>query len=204
MKPYLIGIASPSGAGKTFLAEHIVHELRDATILPLDAYYPDLGHLSLEERGRQNYDDPNILDFALLLAQVRTLSEGKTILQPVYDFTHHTRTTETRRVDPHSFLILEGLFTLYWPELRDLLHSCVYVEMTDSVCFERRMARDVAERGRSRHSVEVQFAQSVLPMAERYVRPTAQYADVRVIGNQPIGEEVAAVLVHIRCKGVLP
>ncbi len=197
MKPYLIGIAGPSGAGKTYLAEHIASELGNTVILPLDAYYPPLDHLSPAERQAQNFDDPAVLDSSLLIAHATALAQGHAIAQPVYDFAQHTRTAETRIVRPKAFVILEGIFTLHWAELRELLRTRVFVDIDDSICLERRVARDVAERGRTRENVEKQFRASVLPMAQRYVRPSEAFAQVVVRGDQPIAQEVAAVRAHI-------
>lgn len=196
-KPHLVGIGGPSGAGKTFLAEHLVRELKDAVILPIDAYYPDLGHLSFEERNRLNFDDPAIMDSPLLFEHVATLGRGQSIQQPVYDFSRHTRTPNTTEIPAAPFIIVEGLFTLYWPELRGLLNTRVYVEMKDAVCLKRRIARDVCERGRSRESVEEQFRITVVPSADRFVKPTAQFADVIVHGGSAIQQEVAAVLARM-------
>lgn len=197
-KPYLIGIAGPSGAGKSYLAEHLVRELKNATVVPIDAYYPDLGQLSLEQRSELNFDDPAMLDTSLLFAQVEALARGESVQQPVYDFAHHTRTAEKVHVPPSPFIIIEGLFTLYWPELRNLLHTRIYVDMSDDICLERRIARDVYERGRSPEYVEHQFRSSVVPMAEAYVRPTSRFADIKVYGAAKVEEEVAAVLAHVR------
>jgi uridine kinase len=202
-RPHLIGIAGPSGAGKSFLAEHLVRKLANAVIVPIDAYYPDLSHLSLDHRRQRNFDDPTILDADLLLAQVAALAHGDPIQQPIYDFARHTRTAETLTVHPRQFVVVEGLFTLYWAELRALLHTRVYVDLTDAICLERRIARDVQHRGRTPVFVEEQFRNSVIPMAERYVRPTAEFADVTVDGAAPIEEGVAAVLAHLRRRSVI-
>ncbi len=70
-KPYVIGIAGPSGAGKTYLAEHLARELKDVTLVPIDAYYPDLSHLPMAERERLNFDDPNLLDPVAVRARRR-------------------------------------------------------------------------------------------------------------------------------------
>ena len=204
-KPYLIGIAGPSGAGKTYLAEHLVRELQDAVILPIDAYYPDLSHLSPQQRAELNFDDPDILDAALLFAHVDALAAGKSIEQPIYDFARHTRTDEHILVEPRLYVLIEGIFALHWPEIRTRLHAGVYVDLTDRSCLERRIERDVRDRGRTPANIEQQFRASVLPMADRYVRPSARYADVVVSGNTPIEEEVRAVLSHIsqtRDKGI--
>lgn len=197
MKPYLIGIAGPSGAGKTFLAGHLVRALGDAVILPIDAYYPDLGHVPPCRRASLNFDDPAMLDTALLFDHVEDLAHGQSVAQPVYDFAHHTRTREAVAIHPAEFVIVEGLFTLHWAELRRNLHTRVYVDLGDRQCLERRTERDIRERGRTQEYVLQQFETCVLPMAQRYVAPSAHFADVHVYGASDIGQEVAAVLSHI-------
>src|SRR5271166_3159889 len=176
-KSYLIGITGPSGAGKSYLARHLAERLQ-APVLPLDRYYRDLSHISPEERGRVNFDDPAALEDELLVAQVEQLREGRSVEIPLYDFSVHTRSRETQLFRPAQFVIVEGLFTLYWPSLRRLLDTRVYVDMTDDICLQRRQERDVRERGRTPESVLEQFRATVAPMAERYVRPTQAHAHV--------------------------
>ena len=196
-KSYLIGIAGPSGAGKSFLAQHLSQRLQ-APVLPLDHYYRDLSHLPLDERARSNFDDPAALEHELLIAQVARLSEGHAVEIPTYDFSIHTRTAETLTFQPAPYVIVEGLFTLHWPELRRLLGTRVFVDMTDDVCLQRRQDRDVRERGRTPESVVEQFRATVAPMAELYVRPTQTHAHVLLFGATPIAEEVERVLQHVR------
>jgi uridine kinase len=196
---YLIGIAGPSGAGKSYLASHLAERLQ-APVLALDHYYRDLSHLPLEERARSNFDEPAALEHDLLIAHIANLRVGKTIEVPTYDFSLHTRTRETQSFQPAEFVIIEGLFTLQWPELRHHLGTGVYVDMTDDICLERRRERDVRGRGRTPESVVAQFRTTVAPMAERYVRPTRAHADVVVFGAMPIAEEVERVLDHVYRK----
>ena len=51
MKPFLIGIAGGTGSGKTTVARRIYDSLHldSAVFIDYDAYYKELGHLSLEE-----------------------------------------------------------------------------------------------------------------------------------------------------------
>src|ERR1035441_10694430 len=196
-KSYLIGIAGPSGAGKSYLAHHLSARLQ-APVLPLDHYYRDLSHLPLAERARSNFDDPAALEHELLIAQVAHLSEGNAVEIPTYDFFVHTRTGETQSFEPAPIVIVEGLFTLHWPELRRLVSTRVFVDMTDDICLQRRQDRDVRERGRTPESVIEQFRTTVAPMAELYVRPTQAHAHVVVFGAVPIEEEVERVLEHVR------
>lgn len=192
---YLIGVAGPSGAGKTYLATHLAVALH-ARVLALDRYYRDLSHLPLEERARVNFDAPEALDHELLVEQVARLRNNETVHLPVYDFATHTRTRRTEVLRPSSVVIVEGLFTLHWPSLRELLGTKVFVDMNDEVCLTRRQARDVRERGRTSESVMEQYAGTVAPMAQRYVRPSIVFADVVVSGTESIDEGVSRVLAH--------
>jgi uridine kinase len=196
MKPYFIGVAGPSCAGKSYLAEHLAEKL-DAALFHLDSYYRELDHLSLVQRAHYNFDAPDALDSELLLQQARLLHNGETIARPVYDFTTHMRTTETLELSPRPFVIIEGLFTLYWDGLRKLLGTKVFVDLGEEICLERRIERDIRERGRTRESVLEQYHTTVAPMARQYVYPARAHADIVVTGNDDISHEVDAVLRHI-------
>jgi uridine kinase len=192
---YLIGIGGPSGAGKTYLATHLAAAL-NASVLALDRYYRDRSHLSVEERTRVNFDAPEALDHELIIEQVTGLRHGLLVQLPVYDFTTHTRMAQTEVLRPADIVIVEGLFTLHWSGLRELLDTKVFVDMTDDVCLTRRQDRDVRERGRTPESVLEQYSATVAPMAQRHVRPTIAHADVVVSGAEPIEGGIARVLAH--------
>jgi uridine kinase len=194
---YLIGIAGPSGSGKSFLAQHLKAAL-EAEVLELDRYYRDLSHLPLEQRARVNFDAPDALEHELLIEQVARLRNREAVQLPVYDFTIHTRTAKTEMFQPTKVIIVEGLFTLHWPGLRELLGTKVYVDLKDEVCLMRRKQRDVRERGRTEQSVVEQFEATVAPMARRYVHPSIVHADVVVSGTERIEDGVARVVKHYK------
>ena len=194
---YLIGIAGPSGAGKSFLARHLRSAI-GADVLELDRYYRDLSHLPLAERAAVNFDAPEALEHELLIEQVRRLRSRELLQLPVYDFTTHTRSKTTRAFQPSEVIIVEGLFTLHWPGLRELLGTKVYVDLNDDACLRRRIDRDVRERGRTVESVIEQYGTTVAPMAQRYVRPTIVHADVVILGTERIETGVARVVEHYR------
>lgn len=202
-QPLVVGIAGFSGSGKTTLARELTRELR-GTHFPLDRYYLDLKHLSPEERARQNFDHPEALDAALLLGHLAQLRGGGKVLLPEYDFTAHTRLHGGTTVEEHRCLVVEGNFALHYPALRALYDFSVYVETPDNVCYERRLLRDTRERGRSPASVERQYTETVRPMAKRFVRPSAVYADLQVDGTVALDWSVEQVRSALQQRGLLP
>ncbi|NOY79042.1 MAG: uridine kinase [Calditrichaeota bacterium] len=179
-KRILIGIAGGTGSGKTLVAKNLFRDLGSdrVVILQQDAYYKNLSHLPFEERAKQNFDHPDAIDSDLLLRHIKDLLAGKTIQQPIYDFTIHLRKNETREIGGHDIIILEGILILYNPELRNLMDIKVYVDTDADIRFIRRLMRDTKERGRSMESVVRQYKESVRPMHLQFVEPTKRYADI--------------------------
>ncbi len=197
MKPYVIAIAGPSCSGKTSVAKQLAASL-PATIFSLDAYYHDLSQLSLEERAAFNFDHPDSLEAEALSRDLHDLAQGKDVVRPIYDFATHTRSNRMETLHPREYLIVEGLFTLYWESIRDIYSTKVFMEADHDLCLPRREARDIAERGRTAASVHHQYAKTVKPMAEQFILPTRRFADLVLSGSAPIAESAAAVLAHIR------
>ena len=176
----LIGIAGGSGSGKTLVAKRIVEELGSdkVIIIQQDSYYNDLGHLTLEERKKQNFDHPDAFDHQYLIAQLKDLLVGKSIDQPIYDYAIHSRKKETRCIGEHVIIVLEGILILLDPGLRRLMDIKVYVDTDADVRLIRRIRRDVTERDRSLESILDQYENSVRPMQLQFVEPTKRYADI--------------------------
>jgi len=194
MRAHIIGIAGPSSSGKTELSRQLAQRLPGTPIVSLDSYYRGMEEIPLEERKKVNFDHPDSLDWELLHEHLQAIAAGRAFEEPVYSFADYARTTETKRIEAGEFLIVEGLFVLYWPELRGMLDTKVYVETDPAVCFERRLRRDVAERGRTPESVREQYERTVRPSAEWFVIPTQKNADLVVSGNEPLDKSTATVM----------
>jgi uridine kinase len=194
MQPRLIGIAGMSGAGKSELARYASLHLPERTqLIWMDSYYFPQDDIPMEERVKVNYDHPDSLDWALFESHLRTIAAGEPIEEPVYRFDQHTRAKETRRIEPARYVIVEGLLALHKPEIRALYEVKVFVTTPDEVCLARRIERDIHQRGRTEESVLAQYHATVLPMAIQFVKPTENYADVVISGEQPLAESYATV-----------
>jgi uridine kinase len=201
--PTVLGIAGCSGSGKTTLANELARALGGLRF-PLDDYYLDLAHLPLAERKQKNFDDPALIEVPLLARHIGALARGETIDRPVYDFATYTRVHgRTERVAAGPFVIVEGLFVLHYPELLPIYQLCVYVDTPDALCFERRLKRDVEERGRTPESVRRQYELTVRPASEAYVRPSAANADLIVDGTGALDWKVERVMTELRKRGLL-
>lgn len=201
--PVVLGIAGCSGSGKTTLAAELARTL-GGIHFHLDNYYRDLAHMPLAERKLQNFDDPSLIENSLLAEHVASLAHGKTIDRPLYDFSTHTRVPDrTERVNAGTFLVVEGLFALYYKELLPLYHLRVYIDTPDELCFERRLKRDTEQRGRTPESVRWQYEATVRPSSLAYVRPSAINADLQVDGTGALDWKVERVLTELRRHGLL-
>src|SRR5262249_26946812 len=137
MRAHIIGIAGPSSSGKTELARQLAGKLSGTSIVSLDSYYRGMEEIPLEERKKVNFDHPDSLDWELLHEHLVAIAGGRSFDEPVYSFADYARTTTTRRIEPTPFLIVEGLFVLYWPELRGMLGTKGYGQTDPEVSYHR-------------------------------------------------------------------
>jgi uridine kinase len=201
--PLVLGIAGCSGSGKTTLAAELAHAL-GGIHFHLDNYYRDLGDIPYSERVKKNFDDPAMIESELLVTQVAALARGESIERPIYDFSTHTRVVgQTEHVDAGPFLVVEGLFALYYKELLPHYSMRVYVDTPDSLCFERRMKRDVEQRGRTPESIRRQYEATVRPAGIAFVRPSAVNADLTIDGTDALDWKIEQVLAELRARGLL-
>jgi uridine kinase len=203
-KPLVIGIAGCSGSGKTTLARELTTQL-DATFFPLDLYYRDLSQFPLDSRHKLNFDHPDSLESELIIEHVRGLADGQSINRPVYDFKTHSRVLGSfDTITPTSVVIVEGILALHYPELLPLYHFSIYVNAPNEICLNRRIYRDMLERGRTEESVRAQFEATAKPMAELYVIPSGARASITVEGTDSLDWSVEQTLQRLHQLRLIP
>jgi uridine kinase len=187
----VIGVGGGSGAGKGALVGALCRHAGRVAVLDLDSYYLDRGGVAPDERARINFDEPSAIDADLVAEHVATLACGTAVAKPVYSFVTHSRIGVVT-VGPAPVVVVEGLFTLWWAPLRELLDVAVYVDAPADLRLARRLERDVRERGRDLESVLRQYTATVRPMHQRYVEPTRGYADVVIVNDGDLDTSVGA------------
>jgi len=177
-RPHVIGVAGGSGSGKTYFAKELQQMLGDAhcSILYQDNYYIDQSAKFDGDGGAVNFDHPNSLDFSLLASGLRVLKSGQPLQIPISDFTTHSRKNETLLGEPKSIIIVDGILILHSHEVRAELDEALFFDTPEDLRFQRRLNRDVHERGRTPDGVKKQFDLQVRPMHDQFVEPSKQYA----------------------------
>lgn len=178
----LVLVAGMSCSGKTTLAHRLTQRL-SALHLSMDDYYRGFDSLSLEDRKRVDFDAPEAIEHELLVTQLAALKAGLPVYKPSYSHADYARTGSTL-VQADQVIVLEGLFSLYWQELREIADATVYVDTPVSVCLERRLFRDTVEFNRSRDESLHRYLNHVLPNQDKYVLPTREHAKYVVSGEE--------------------
>ena len=177
---FIIGITGGTGCGKTTIVNRLYQATKDIDInfLSSDSYYKDNSHLPFKDRDKLNYDEPNAIDFDLLISQIKDLKNGKTINIPEYCFNTHLRLKKTSACNPTKILVIEGILILNNAQLRKIIDHCVFLDCPREIRFNRRILRDINERGRKKEAVIDLFENLLDDMHRTYVEPMKKFCDL--------------------------
>ncbi len=204
---YLINLIGWSGSGKGYLAEKIIELLGADRVetIPMDMYYyPDVDfpknlHVEFEGKDFKNFDTPDALEIPLLVKHLEALKNGQEVQIPEYDFGNNPTGKSQRKpgkiIKPKEFLILDGLFGLSDPRLRELTDVSIFIELSAVNRMARRMIRDWG-RGQARSDIgEPGMADDILFYItfvqagyHKYVEPCREFANLVVDNNEWIHE----------------
>ena len=196
----IIGFFGGTGSGKTTIVNQILSKFASGEMLVIsqDAYYKDNSEISYEERCLLNYDHPNSIDFELLYTHLKDLKKELSISQPVYDFKIHNRTKKTVKISPKKVIILEGILIMNYPKLRSLLDLKVYIDANSDIRMERRVNRDISERGRTPKEVINRYITMLIPMHKKFISPMKLHADMVVENHKNTPPNIESLLQKIK------
>ena len=182
-KSLIIGISGGTGSGKTRFTKELIQRCNPERVIYIsqDSYYKDLSHMTYEERCNVNFDSPDSIDFKELYRDIKKLLNNDDADIPIYNYKRHKRMQETKKIKPKPIIIIEGIFSLYKAEIRELLDCKIFVDTPADIRILRRAKRDINKRGRSIESILSQYIKTVKPMHEKFIEPTKTYADIIVM-----------------------
>ncbi|CAI5503168.1 unnamed protein product [Closterium sp. Naga37s-1] len=193
----LVGLAGPSGAGKTAFTHKVAGFMPSIAVLSMD-------HYNVASRVIDgNFDDPRITDYELLLENIEGLRRGEAVQVPIYDFKSSQRVGFREQAVPKSrVIILEGIHALN-ERVRPLLD--LRVAITGGVHFDlvKRVLRDIDRSGQAPESIIQQISETVYPMYKAFIEPELKTAHIRMVNNfNPFsGFQDATYLLKSRAEG---
>jgi uridine kinase len=162
-KPYVIGIAGGSGSGKTFFLKRFLDHFSpdEVCLVSQDDYYIPVAHnMTAEENKLYNFDLPITVDIPHFEEDINKLLNWQTILKKEYTFNNPNLTPKLLEIKPAPILIIEGLFILHFKGMADLMDVKIFVEADEDIALQRRLKRDLIERGYSNEGCDVQMDKS--------------------------------------------
>ncbi|KAK4715300.1 hypothetical protein R3W88_013638 [Solanum pinnatisectum] len=173
----ILGVAGPSGAGKTVFTEKILSFMPSVAVISMDNY----NDASRIVDG--NFDDPRLTDYDTLLKNINDLKAGKPAEVPIYDFKSSSRIGyRTLEVPSSRILIIEGIYALS-EKLRPFLD--LRVSVTGGVHFDlvKRVLRDIQRAGQEPSEIIHQISETVYPMYKAFIEPDLKTAHIKIINK---------------------
>jgi uridine kinase len=182
-KPFVIGVAGDSGAGKDTFSDSIRGLFGDHSVTTLSG---DDYHLWDRQKPMwqvMTHLNPMANDLEGFANDLVALTDGKTIHARHYN--HSTgRMSRPFRTRSNDFIIASGLHALYLPILRKCYNLSVYLDIDEKLRRHFKIERDVNNRGHTIEKVLGSFERRE-PDSARFIRPQALHADL-VLSLMPI------------------
>lgn len=194
-KPYVLGIAGGSGSGKTFFLKCFLKHFgpNEVCLISQDDYYIPVGELTDEENKLYNFDLPDTIDNQLFLNDLKKLLAGETVTKKEYVFNNPKLTPRTLEIKPAPVIIVEGLFILHFRQISNLFDFKIFIDTDEEVALQRRLSRDLSERGYPEDSIRYKWVNHVVPAYREYLLPYKNECDKIITNNTQVAEDIFRV-----------
>jgi uridine kinase len=208
-KPFVIGIAGGSGSGKTFFLHCFLNHFRseEVCLVSQDDYYIPMGEMTEEENKLFNFDLPDTIDDALFLKDIKALLAGEMVYKKEYTFNNPKATPKLLEIKSAPIIIVEGLFILHFKEIADRLDLKIFIDTEEEIALQRRLKRDLAERGYPEESILYKWFNHVVPAFKEYLLPYKSGCDKVIVNNTHVAEDIIQISEAISQElrsGILP
>jgi uridine kinase len=199
-KPFIIGIAGGSGSGKTFFLKcflkHFSHS--EVSLVSQDDYYfPVPPDMTAEENKHFNFDLPDTIDHQHFEDDIQSLLDGRSITKKEYTFNNPSAIPKMLEIKSAPIIIVEGLFILHFRKIAEQLDLKIFIDADDEVALQRRIKRDLVERGYSHDDVMYKWVNHVVPAYKEFLLPYKDECDQVIVNNSHVAEDIICVTENI-------
>jgi uridine kinase len=197
--PFIMGVTGGSGSGKTsFIRELVQHFKQDQVcLISQDNYYRPRNQQPKDENGIRNFDEPDSIDLKKMVRNVQDLIKGKKIHVDEYTYNNPELPLNKIIYNPAPILILEGIFILYQPELREMLDLKIFMHAMEHIMLARRIVRDEKERGYDLEDVLYRYQNHVMPSFRKYILPYKETCDIIINNNDGYEKAIRVITAYI-------
>jgi uridine kinase len=195
-KPYIVGIAGGSGSGKTFFLKRFLDHFTpdEVCLVSQDDYYIPVAHnMTAEENKLYNFDLPDTIDHQHFESDINKLLNWQTIHKNEYTFNNPDVVPQLLEIKPAPILIVEGLFILHFKQIANLLDMKIFVDANEDVALQRRLKRDLIERGYSNDDVLYKWVNHVVPAYKDFLLPYKNECDKVILNNTHTADNILVV-----------
>ena len=199
-KPFVIGIAGGSGSGKTFFLKCFLNHFKkeEICLLSQDDYYYRVGHtMTAEENKLYNFDLPATIDNNQFLSDIKNLINGETVYQKEYTFNNPNAEPKLLEIKPAPIVMVEGLFILHFEEIAEILDMKIFIDTDEDVALQRRLKRDLIERGYPEGDVLYKWNNHVMPAFNDYLLPYKKQCDKIITNNTHVADDIIQITSEI-------
>ncbi|CAM8886117.1 unnamed protein product [Rhodiola kirilowii] len=176
-----VGIGGPSGSGKTSLAEKVASVI-GCPVLSMENY----------RVGMDDGNDPDSIDFDLLVKNLKDLINGKDALTPLFDFQEKKRAGSKTLFASSGVVIVDGTYALH-AKLRSLLD--IRVAVVGGVHFNllSKVKYDIGDSCSLDYLID-----SIFPLFRKHIEPDIHHAQIRI--NNNFVSSFREAIYKLKCK----
>lgn len=194
-KPFVVGITGGSGSGKTFFLKCFLNHFspEEVCLVSQDDYYNPVGEMSQEENKLFNFDLPATINSEQFVQDINKLLRGETVFKKEYTFNNPDAKPKILEIKPAPIIIVEGLFILHFKDIADLLDLKLFIDTEEHIALERRLKRDLHERGYSHEDVTYKWINHVAPAYQEFLVPYKSDCHKIITNNTHLADDIIAV-----------
>ena len=196
---YIIGIAGGSASGKTSFIEKLrgTFSSEEIAVLSQDHYYKPYSEQVTDHNGAINFDLPGSIYMDRFQRDIETLKSGKAIEIKEYTFNNPDRVPNMIYIEPARVIVVEGLFIFENKTISEMLDLKLFMEASEDIKLQRRLKRDMLERGLSHDDIRYQWDNHVKPAYEKYLLPHRENVDMVILNNTAFHNGLRVVTDHL-------